>query len=83
MPGVLTGFSLVLIQASTSLIVVHYLGAGKITLISSVIESYFFRGSNFGYGAAIAVVLTLLVFLLMLIIRLFSSRFEKKGKRKK
>jgi len=83
MPGVLTGFSLVLIQASTSLIVVHYLGAGKITLISSVIESYFFRGSNFGYGAAIAVVLTLLVFLLMLIIRLFSNRFEKKGKRKK
>jgi len=83
MPGILTGFSLVLIQASTSLVVVHYLGAGKITLISSIIESYFFRGSNFGYGSAIAVVLTILVLLLMIMIRLLSNKFEQKGKKKK
>ncbi|MCL8211584.1 hypothetical protein LD125_00091 [Mesoplasma sp. JKS002658] len=80
MPGILTGFSLVIVQAATSLIVVHYLGAGKITLISSVIESYFFKGSNFGYGSAIAVVLTIMIFLLMLIIRLFSNRIEKRGR---
>ncbi|ATG97824.1 ABC transporter permease [Mesoplasma lactucae ATCC 49193] len=80
MPGILTGFSLVIVQAATSLIVVHYLGAGKITLISSIIESYFFKGANFGYGSAIAVVLTIMVFLLMLIIKAISNKFEKNGK---
>ena len=80
LPGILAGFSLVIVQAATSLIVVHYLGAGKITLISSVIESYFFKGSNFGYGSAIAVVLTIMIFLLMLIIRLVSNRIEKRGR---
>ncbi|ATZ18965.1 spermidine/putrescine ABC transporter permease [Williamsoniiplasma somnilux] len=81
-PGVLTAFSLVIVQAATSLIVVHYLGDGKVQLISSVIESYFFKGNNFGYGAAISVVLTAMIFLLMLIIRLLSNKFETKGKRK-
>lgn len=79
MPGILTGFSLVIVQAATSLIVVHYLGAGKITLISSIIESYFFKGSNFGYGSAIAVILTIMIFLLMFIIKMLSRRVEKKG----
>lgn len=82
MPGVLTGFSLVIVQAATSLIVVHYIGDGKIQLVSSIIESYFFKGNNFGYGAAISVVLTALIFLLMLIIRLISNKFEMKGSRK-
>ncbi|WP_026389603.1 spermidine/putrescine ABC transporter permease [[Acholeplasma] multilocale] len=82
MPGVLTGFSLVIVQAATSLIVVHYLGDGKVNLISSVIESYFFKGNDFGFGAAISVVLAIMIFALMFIIRMFSNKFEMKGKKK-
>ncbi|WP_338972594.1 spermidine/putrescine ABC transporter permease [Spiroplasma endosymbiont of Panorpa germanica] len=75
-PGVLAGFTLVIIQAATSLIVVRYLGDGKINLISSIIESYFFKGSNFGYGAAISVVLAILIGILMLVIKLITNKFE-------
>lgn len=64
MPGILTAFTLVVVQAATSLIIVRYMGNGRVTLISSIIESYFFKGNNFGYGAAISVILTILVFLL-------------------
>ncbi|PPE04114.1 spermidine/putrescine ABC transporter permease [Williamsoniiplasma lucivorax] len=82
-PGVITGFTLVIVQAATSLIVVHYLGDGKINLIASVIESYFFKGNNFGFGAAISAVLTVLIFLVIVIGRVISNRFEFKGGKKK
>ncbi|ATZ16184.1 ABC-type spermidine/putrescine transport system permease subunit I [Entomoplasma freundtii] len=83
LPGVLTAFTLVIVQAATSLIVIRYMGDGKINLISSIIESYFFKGNNFGFGAAISVVLTIFVFLLTLLIRWSSNRLEgKRGKNK-
>ncbi|QQY78424.1 ABC transporter permease subunit [Mycoplasma mycoides subsp. capri] len=83
MPGVLTAFSLVLVQAATSLIVVHYMGGGRIYLVSAAIESYFFQGNDFGYGAAVSVVLAILVFGLMLVMKLISNKFEMKGNKRK
>ncbi|AEM68534.1 Spermidine/putrescine ABC transporter permease component [Mycoplasma putrefaciens Mput9231] len=83
MPGVLTAFSLVLVQAATSLIVVHYMGDGKINLITAAIESYFFQGSDFGFGAAISVVLAIIVFIVMLVMKLLSNKFESKEGKKK
>lgn len=82
MPGVLTGFSLVLVQAATSLIVVHYMGDGKINLIAQAIESYFFQGSDFGFGAAISVVLAIMVFAIIIIMKLLSNKFEVRGGKK-
>ncbi|ATZ21044.1 spermidine/putrescine ABC transporter permease [Mesoplasma coleopterae] len=79
MPGVITALTLVLLQAATSLVVVQYMGDGKITLITSIIESYFFKGSDFGFGAAISVVLAVFVFLLMVVSKFISNKFEKKG----
>jgi spermidine/putrescine transport system permease protein len=75
-PGVVTGFSLVLIQSATSLIVVRYMGIGKINLITNVIESYFFMGSDFGYGAAISVILAVIVFAILALTKLVSNKFE-------
>ncbi|AVP49801.1 spermidine/putrescine ABC transporter permease [Williamsoniiplasma luminosum] len=82
-PGVLTAFTLVIVQAGTSLIVVHYLGDGKVNLIASVIESYFFKGNNFGFGAAISAVLTVFIFLLIVITKAISNKFEIQGGKKK
>ncbi|ASZ09278.1 ABC transporter permease [Mesoplasma chauliocola] len=79
MPGVITAITLVLLQAATSLIVVQYMGNGKINLITTIIESYFFKGSDFGFGAAISVVLAAMVFLLMMVSKFFTNKFEKKG----
>lgn len=82
MPGVITAFSLVLIQSATSLLIVRYMGDGKITMITSIIESYFTQGTNFGFGAAISIVLAVLIFLIILLSNLLSKKFEE-GKKKK
>ncbi|WP_338983708.1 spermidine/putrescine ABC transporter permease [Spiroplasma endosymbiont of Othius punctulatus] len=82
MPGVITAFSLVLIQSATSLLIVRYMGDGKITLITSIIESYFTQGTNFGFGAAISIVLAITIFIIILLSNLLSKKFEE-GKKKK
>ncbi|PPE04380.1 spermidine/putrescine ABC transporter permease [Entomoplasma ellychniae] len=81
-PGIITAFTLVLLQTATSLIVVQYMGDGKINLISKIIESYFLKGSNFGAGAAISVVLAAIVLIIMLASKFISNKFENKGGKK-
>lgn len=65
LPGVFSGFTLMMLSAMTSLVVVKYIGGGKLTLISNIIESYFYKGANFSLGAAISVVLAIIVFLII------------------
>jgi spermidine/putrescine transport system permease protein len=52
------------------------MGIGKINLITNVIESYFFMGSDFGYGAAISVILAVIVFAILALTKLVSNKFE-------
>ncbi|QBQ07356.1 spermidine/putrescine ABC transporter permease [Spiroplasma gladiatoris] len=82
LPGVFAGFTLVIVQASTSLLIVRYMGDGKISLITSIIENYFFKGTDFGFGAAVAVILALLLFAIMGLMKLISNKFEVRGSRK-
>jgi len=78
--GIIIAITLVIIQASTSLIVVKYFGAGKINLISKIIESYFFQGTNFGFGATISIVLIFFILIILGINKLINSKFEIKQK---
>ncbi|QGS51588.1 spermidine/putrescine ABC transporter permease [Spiroplasma tabanidicola] len=82
LPGVFAGFTLVIVQASTSLLIVRYMGDGKISLITSIIENYFFKGTDFGFGATIAVALAILLFAIMGLMKLISNKFEVRGSRK-
>lgn len=82
LPGVISAFSLVIIQAATSLLVVRYMGEGKISLITTIIENYFFKGTDFGFGAAISVVLALFVFLIIFVLKALSNKFETRRSRK-
>ncbi len=77
-PGVFTGLILVLVQASTSLVIVKYMGAGKINLISKVIESYFFQGTNFYFGAAISVILIIFITIIIAISKLIEKKITGK-----
>ena len=60
-PGIITGATLLIIQASTSLLIIHYMGNGQINLAVQVIQSYILKSGNFGFGAAIALVLAFFV----------------------
>ncbi|WP_400248729.1 spermidine/putrescine ABC transporter permease [Spiroplasma sp. ald] len=81
-PGIIAGGTLLLVQAATSLIIVKFMGIGRINLIVDVIEAYFFKGENFGIGAAISVVLALIVFLIIVLSNSLSKYFEtRKGRR--
>ncbi|WP_425378545.1 ABC transporter permease [Spiroplasma endosymbiont of Polydrusus pterygomalis] len=80
-PGIIAGETLLLVQAATSLIIVKFMGNGRINLIVDVIEAYFFKGENFGIGAAISVVLALIVFLIIVLSNWLSKYFEtRKGR---
>lgn len=69
LPGVFSGFTLMMLSAMTSLIVVKYIGGGKSILISNIIESYFYRGANFSLGAAISVILGIIVLIIIIILK--------------
>lgn len=64
-PGIVSGFTLMMLSAMTSLVVVKYIGEGKNFLIANIIESYFYRGANFAYGAAISVILGIIVLIII------------------
>ncbi|WP_381414966.1 ABC transporter permease [Spiroplasma endosymbiont of Anurida maritima] len=81
LPGVITGGILLLVQASTSLIIFKFLGGGQISSIVQVIESYFFKGGNFGLGAAISVVMALIIFIIIIVSKYAAHYFEN-NKRK-
>lgn len=73
LPGVFSGFTLMMLSAMTSLVVVKYIGGGKMTLISNIIESYFYKGANFSLGAAISVILAVIVFLIIISLKLLGK----------
>lgn len=64
-PGIVSGFTLMMLSAMTSLVVVKYIGEGKTILIANIIESYFYRGANFAYGAAISIILGIIVLIII------------------
>ncbi len=72
--GIMTGATLLVVQAATSLVIVKYLGAGKIDLIANIIESYFFKGSNFGFGATISVILVIFIFIIIGLSKLIEKK---------
>lgn len=77
-PGIIAGIIFMLLQAATSLIVVKYMGQEKITLISSIIEGYFFQGENMGLAAAISVFLGIIILLLVIVLKIIGRKIHGK-----
>ncbi|WP_342252644.1 spermidine/putrescine ABC transporter permease [Spiroplasma endosymbiont of Amphibalanus improvisus] len=75
-PGIIAGFVIMFVQAATSLVVVQYMGQGKINLLVQIIESYFFKGVNYGMGASISVIFAVLLGSIILVSSLWKKRFD-------
>lgn len=64
--GILSGVTMVLLPAATTIVIPKILGNGKY-LIGSLIEDRFLKAGNWGYGSAIAIILSLIIMLMVYI----------------
>lgn len=58
--GVLSGITMVLLPAATTLVIPKYLGKNRY-LIGNLIEDRFLTAGNWGYGSAIAIILSVVI----------------------
>jgi spermidine/putrescine transport system permease protein len=64
-PGILSGITLVLLPSATTLVVPRYLGEGRYFLIGNLIESKFLKTGQWNSGAAISIVLVLVLLVIL------------------
>lgn len=74
MPGVVTGITMVFVPAISTFIISRMLGGGGNLLIGDLIEMQFLGNSyNINLGAAISLVLMVIVLLIMTIMNQFNA----------
>ena len=61
MPGVITGIIMVFMPALTTFLITRLLGGGKVMLIGNIIEEQFTRTGDTGFGAAVSMLLMVIV----------------------
>ena len=73
--GVLSGVMMVFLPSATTLVIPKYLGEGRY-LIGNLIENAIIQQGNFGRGSAIAIVMSILIFILIYFIRKFDVKLD-------
>jgi len=75
-PGILSGVTMVFVPGVTTFVISQFLGSGKITLIGDIIEQQFMHAGNWGFGAAISIIVMVAVVLCMWLVNRFSDDSE-------
>lgn len=85
MPGVISGITMVFLPAATSIVIPKYMGGGlpRYTLIGNLIENYFVKQSNYNQGAAMALIMTVVILAIIFVVKLFDRSEVKIQKTKK
>ncbi|NMA05828.1 MAG: ABC transporter permease [Acholeplasmataceae bacterium] len=68
LPGVMSGILMVFLPAATTLVIPKYLG-NNVFLIGDIIERVSILSGNIGYGAAIAIILSIIMMAMMLVVK--------------
>lgn len=76
LPGILSGITMVFVPGVTTFVISQFLGSGNVILIGDIIEQQFSKGSNWGFGSAISIVVMLVVLICMRIINRFTDEPE-------
>ena len=79
MPGILTGITMVFVPAVSTFYISQKLGSADMVLIGDIIERQFKQGNNANLGAALSLVLMLLVFVCTGIMNRFGNRNDEEG----
>ncbi len=75
-PGILFVVTMVFVPGVTPFVISQFLGSGKITLIGDIIEQQFMHAGNWGFGAAISIIVMVAVVLCMWLVNRFSDDNE-------
>ena len=67
---------MVFVPGVTTFVISQFLGSGNVILIGDIIEQQFTKASNWGFGAAISIVVMLVVFLCMWVVNKFTDEQE-------
>ena len=79
-PGIVSGITMVFVPAVSTFVISKLLGGGKTMLIGDVIEMMFMgTGNNYNVGAALSMVLMVLMLICMAVMRLVDKDTEDLG----
>lgn len=79
-PGIVSGITMVFVPAVSTFVISKLLGGGKSMLIGDVIEMMFMgTGNNYNVGAALSLVLMVLMLICMAVMRLVDKDSEDMG----
>lgn len=75
-PGIVSGITMVFVPGVTTFVISQFLGSGNVTLIGDIIERQFTKASNWGFGAAISIIVMIVVFICMWAVNRFADDEE-------
>ena len=75
-PGILSGITMVFVPGVTTFVISQFLGSGNVILIGDIIEQQFTKGSSWGFGAAVSIVVMIVVIICMWAINKFTDEPE-------
>ena len=70
-PGVISGITLVFLPAVSSFFIPKLLGGGSFVLVGNLIENYFVTTGDWNFGAAISLIMTVVILISMYLTRKF------------
>ncbi|MBR6683144.1 MAG: ABC transporter permease [Firmicutes bacterium] len=79
MPGILTGITMVFVPAVSTFYISQKMGSADMVLIGDIIERQFKQGNNANLGAALSLVLMILVFVFTGIMNRFGNKNDEEG----
>ena len=79
LPGLLSGITMVFVPCVSTFYITQKLGGGQIVLIGDVIESQFQSANNYNLGAALSLVLMILIFVCLGVMNCFDDATEDGG----
>ncbi len=79
LPGVLSGITMVFVPSVSTFYITQKLGGGKIVLIGDIIEMQFQQANNYNLGAALSLVLMVLILVCLGVMNYFGADDENDG----
>ena len=80
LPGVLSGITLVFLPAVSSFFIPKLLGGGQYVLVGNVIETQFLTSGDWNFGAAISLIMAIIIMISMWLTRMVDTDPAANGK---